>query len=119
MEDVAAILCSLDQQLFLLTAVLTTLLTTIFLVFAVAAYSKSLQEKRKRGLIALASLQNTVEETSKTRGELVLYSSSTSGHAEQTDILHFSRELDKYSTSSVTTTPVQRVSKDNGELVVS
>ena len=117
MEVVAATLCSLGQ-LPLLAALLTTLLiaTIVALAVAVVTGGKSLQKTRKR---VLPSLNNPVEESSRDKGELVLPISTTSGHAVQKDISYFSREPAKYSTSITTTTPVQRVSMDKGELVVS
>jgi hypothetical protein len=120
MEAVAATLCSLDEQLSLLAALLTTLLITAIVAFAVAAAfgCKQWQEKRER--IYLGSLESPAEESGRERGEMILPVSSTSGHAVKSDILYFSRELVKYCTSITTTMPVQTESVDDeGELVVS
>ena len=123
MEVAAATLCSLDQQLPLLAALLTTLLIAAIVVLAVAMVTgcKGLQEKER--ILSLlnspAEESSPVEESSRDRGELVLPISTASSHSVQADISYFSREPVKYCTSITTTTPVQRVSVDKGELVVS
>ena len=118
MEVEAAILCSLDQQLSLLAALLAALLIATIVTFAVAATAgcKGLRQKRER---AQVSVECPAEESSKERGEMVLPISTTSSHTVQSDISHFSRELAmvKYCTSVTTTMPVQRVATDKGELV--
>ena len=92
-EVATATLCSLDQQLSLLSALLTTQLIAVIVALAVTG-CKSLQEKRERVLLLLNS---PAEESSRDRGELVLpISSTTSGNAVQADISYFSRELVKY-----------------------
>lgn len=112
-EDAAATLCSLDQQLSLLTAILTTLLLAVLIALAVAAVvgCKGLQEKRSRHW----SSSSPAKESSKEREEMVLYSSTTSPAVEPA-VLYLSRGLVNC-TRSITTTPVQRVSDDKGEMV--
>ena len=117
MEATAASVCSLEKQLTLITALLTTLLTVTVIalaVGAVAACNKSLQKKRN---ICISSLKSPIQENSRDRGEMVAFNSSH--YAVQPDIADLPRKLASY-TSIITTTPaVQRVSTDNGELVVS
>ena len=113
-EAPSATLYSVEKQLTLLTALLTTTLIAVIAAFVIAS-CKSLQGKRR----VLLSLISPAEESSKDRGELVVPISSTSGLAVQSDNLYFSKEMVKYTTSITPTMPVQRVSTDKGELVVS
>lgn len=114
-EFASATLCSLEKQLTLLTALLTTTLIAVITTFAVAG-CKSLQEKRKR---VLFSLNSPAQESNKGKGELVLHSSSANCRAVQPGISYFSNELVKYCTSCTIIMPIQTVSVDKGELVVS
>lgn len=110
--SVAATLNNLDQQLSLLIGVLLSLLIAVIIAFAVGC--KSLQEKRSRCLPL--SLKSPAEERCKNKGELVLHSRSTSGYAV---ITYLSRDELINCASCTTITPVQTVSMDRGELVVS
>ena len=101
--DHCRVATTLDQQLSLLTGVILTLLFAVTITIAVKGY-KTLQEKR-RGCPRPASLKSPAEETSDNRGELVL-------HEVQPNVAHLS-------SSSVITTPVQVVSTEKDELVVS
>lgn len=115
MEAVTTTLCSLNDQLSLL---LTTLLIAAIVALAVAAVTgcKIRQEKSEK---AIELLESPMEESSRERGELVLPIASTSSHTVQSGVSYFSRELVKYCTSIPTTMPMQTVSVDDGELVVS
>ena len=120
MEATAASVCSLEKQLtlILITALLTTLLTVTVIalaVGAVAACNKSLQKKRN---ICVSSLKSPIQENSKDREEMHMVASNSSHYAVQSDIADLSRKLASC-TSIITTTAVQGVSTDNGELVVS
>lgn len=114
-EIASVTLCSLEKQLTLLTALMTTTLLVVIVIFAAGGY-KSLQQKRKRVLL---SINSPTQESNKDRGEMVLHNSRASCHAVQPGISYFSNELVKYCINCTTIMPVQRVSVDKGELVVS
>lgn len=98
----------LDQQLLVLNTLLTTSLTAV--IFAlVAAACKSWKERRRNRQSCQSVLNTSTPEDSKGKGEMVyLKSNSGTGGSYRAWLQN----------RGVTISPVQRVSMDEGELLV-
>ena len=113
----AATVDKLDQQLSLLTGVILSLLVVVIVNFAVAGCKHLQQNYRSRCLPPL--LKRPAKESCKSRGELVVHRRSTSRYM-YVKTAHLSRELINCTYhAAITSTPVQTVSTDKGELVAS